>query len=87
MVSEGRFSMRKKRKRNSSGTVENKGTQATAEEVIDFCKKQLANYKVPRRVEFMDSLPSTLATNKIRKSALVEDLKSKIDREKLKTEG
>jgi fatty-acyl-CoA synthase len=63
------------------------GTQATAEEVIDFCKKQLANYKVPKRVEFMDSLPSTLATNKIRKSALVEDLKSKIDREKLKTEG
>jgi acyl-CoA synthetase (AMP-forming)/AMP-acid ligase II len=63
------------------------GTQATAEEVIDFCKKQLANYKVPRRVEFMDSLPSTLATNKIRKSALVENLKSKIDREKLTTEG
>ncbi len=61
------------------------GTQATAEEVIDFCKKQLANYKVPRRVEFMDSLPSTLATNKIRKSELVEDLKSKIDREKLTT--
>lgn len=54
------------------------GSHGTAEEVIDFCKKQLANYKVPKRVEFMDSLPSTLATNKIRKSALVEELKARL---------
>jgi len=53
------------------------GSHGTAEEVIDFCKKQLANYKVPQKVEFMDSLPSTLATNKIRKSALVEELRAR----------
>ena len=54
------------------------GSHGTAEEVIDFCKKQMANYKVPKRVEFMDSLPSTLATNKIRKSALVEEIKARL---------
>jgi fatty-acyl-CoA synthase len=56
--------------------VLNEGTRTTSEEVIDFCKKQLANYKVPKRVEFMESLPSTLATNKIRKTELAEKLKS-----------
>jgi non-ribosomal peptide synthetase component E (peptide arylation enzyme) len=38
----------------------------------------LANYEVPKRIGFMDSLPSTLATNKIRKSTLVEMLKKKM---------
>ena len=52
------------------------GMKATGEEVIDYCRKQLANYKVPRRVEFMDSFPTTIGTNKIKKSALVEMLVS-----------
>jgi len=25
--------------------------------VLDFCRARLANYKVPRRVEFRDALP------------------------------
>ena len=29
----------------------------TGEEIIDFCKKRMANYKTPRKVEFRDSLP------------------------------
>lgn len=29
----------------------------TAEEIIDFCKKRMANYKTPKQVEFRDSLP------------------------------
>ncbi len=29
----------------------------TCEEIIDFCKKRMANYKTPRQVEFRDSLP------------------------------
>lgn len=36
-----------------------------------------------KRFKYNDSL----AANNVRKYALVEDLKSKIDREKLKTEG
>jgi fatty-acyl-CoA synthase len=50
------------------------GMTATREEVIEYCRKQLANYKVPKRVEFMDSLPTTIGTNKIKKSTLVEML-------------
>jgi long-chain acyl-CoA synthetase len=44
------------------------GMTATQEEVIEYCKGRLANYKVPRRVEFMKELPVTLATNKVKNS-------------------
>lgn len=30
---------------------------ATDREIIDFCKERLAGYKVPRFIEFRDSLP------------------------------
>ena len=33
------------------------GAQVTSREIIDFCKKHLAHFKVPRSVEFMESLP------------------------------
>ncbi len=33
------------------------GAQATAREIIDFCKKHLAHFKVPRSVEFMEAFP------------------------------
>lgn len=51
------------------------GMTATQKEVIDYCKGRLANYKVPRRVEFMKELPTTLATNKVKKLELVKILK------------
>jgi fatty-acyl-CoA synthase len=51
------------------------GMKATREEVVEHCRRQLANYKVPRRVEFMDIFPTTIGTNKIKKSSLVEILK------------
>ena len=34
-----------------------KGASATADELIALCKKNLAGYKAPKAVEFMDSLP------------------------------
>ena len=43
---------------------------ATEEEIKRFCREHMANYKVPKQIIFMDSLPKT-ATGKIRK----EDLK------------
>jgi fatty-acyl-CoA synthase len=52
--------------------------QVTTKEIIDYWKKRLANYKIPKGIEFMESLPTALATNKIRKSALVEILKEKV---------
>lgn len=38
-----------------------KGAKATAEDIIAFCKKNLAGYKSPKSVEFMDSLPKNAA--------------------------
>jgi len=29
----------------------------TAAELIEFCRARLANYKVPRQIEFRDALP------------------------------
>jgi fatty-acyl-CoA synthase len=55
--------------------VMREGTTATKEEIVEYCKGRLANYKVPKRVEFMKAFPTTLATNKIRKSELIEILK------------
>jgi fatty-acyl-CoA synthase len=52
------------------------GMKVSPEEVIEYCRKRLANYKVPKRVFFVDSLPTTIGTNKIKKSALVEMLTS-----------
>jgi acyl-CoA synthetase (AMP-forming)/AMP-acid ligase II len=40
--------------------------QLVPEEIIEFCKERLANYKVPDFVEIMDSFPMT-TTNKIQK--------------------
>ena len=31
--------------------------QATSEEIISFCREQIAHYKAPRSVEFVESLP------------------------------
>jgi len=42
------------------------GVSLTSEEVIDFCKGQIAHYKVPRYVKFVDSFPMTI-TGKIQK--------------------
>ncbi|MRG85955.1 long-chain-fatty-acid--CoA ligase [Salinibacillus xinjiangensis] len=47
------------------------GDQLTEEELIKFCREQLAPYKVPRVVEFVDELPKT-AVGKILKRALKE---------------
>lgn len=46
------------------------GETATEQEIKRFCLERIANYKVPKQIIFLDSLPKT-ATGKIRK----EDLK------------
>lgn len=43
--------------------------EATEEELIEFCRDNLAHYKAPKRVEFIDALPRT-ATGKIQKNLL-----------------
>ena len=46
-----------------------KGMTVTEQEIIDFCKKNLAGYKKPRSVDFVDELPKT-ASGKILKREL-----------------
>jgi fatty-acyl-CoA synthase len=43
----------------------------TEEEVIEYCKSQLASYKKPKRVEFIESLPRN-PSGKVLKNVLRE---------------
>ncbi len=49
--------------------VKNKDAEITSNELIKFCKERLAHYKVPRSIEFVDSLPIS-ATGKILRRVL-----------------
>lgn len=42
------------------------GEQATAEEIREYCKGQIAHYKIPRYITFVESFPMTV-TGKIQK--------------------
>jgi len=50
------------------------GQQATAEEIIAFCKERMAPYKVPRMVEFRDSLPQSAVGKILRKTLREEEM-------------
>lgn len=52
--------------------VVREGESATAEEIIAFCRENLAAYKVPKSVEFRQELPKTLV-GKILRRALREE--------------
>ena len=49
------------------------GQSATADELIAYCREQLAPYKVPKQVEFRTDLPKSLV-GKILKRKLLEEL-------------
>ncbi len=49
--------------------VSKPGMQVTEQEIIDFCRQNLAHFKCPRSVVFIDALPRT-ATGKIQKNVL-----------------
>ena len=48
------------------------GESATEEEIVNFCKERLADYKIPRKVIFKPNLPLT-ASGKIHKPTLREE--------------
>lgn len=52
------------------------GESVTEEEIIEYCKEHLADFKVPKYVEFRDDLPKT-PTGKIMKQPLREEEESK----------
>ena len=52
------------------------GASATEEELIDFCRGQIATFKVPRYVRFVDEWP--MSGTKIQKFRLRERITSEL---------
>jgi long-chain acyl-CoA synthetase len=52
------------------------GQKATADEIRAYCRKKLAGYKVPKHIEFTESLPKTMV-GKVLRRELVKKEKSK----------
>ncbi|MBB3176987.1 AMP-binding protein [Variovorax sp. Sphag1AA] len=53
------------------------GQTATADEIREFCKGQIAHYKVPRYIEFVTEFPMTV-TGKIQKFKIRDAMKSRL---------
>jgi fatty-acyl-CoA synthase len=51
--------------------------QASPEDIREFCKGQIAHYKIPRYVKFVDSFPMTV-TGKIQKYLMREQMKREL---------
>jgi long-chain acyl-CoA synthetase len=57
--------------------VPQEGVEITAEEIIAFCKEHLAPYKVPREIEFRNSLPQSAAGKILRKVLREEEMEKR----------
>jgi long-chain acyl-CoA synthetase len=57
--------------------VPREGMSPTPDELIEFCRQYLTSYKVPKRVEFRDSLPKTLI-GKVLRRVLIEEEQQRI---------
>ncbi|UYN93953.1 MAG: AMP-binding protein [Enhydrobacter sp.] len=53
------------------------GQAATADEIREFCRGQIAHYKIPRYIEFVDAFPMTI-TGKIQKFVMREQTIGKL---------
>jgi len=49
------------------------GTSATTEQIQDFCKGQIAHFKIPHYVKIVDSFPMTV-TGKVQKFMMREQM-------------
>ena len=53
------------------------GVTATEQDIIEFCREQIAHYKVPRYVRFVDSFPLTIS-GKVQKYLIREQLRAEL---------
>jgi len=58
------------------------GESVTPEEIIAFCKEKLAPYKVPKLIEFRDSLPKSAVGKILRKVLRDEEEKKQAEQQK-----
>ena len=60
------------------------GEQLTAEDVRAFCQDQIAHYKVPRHIRFVQAFPMTI-TGKIQKFVMRDEMKRELNLVEQKT--
>ena len=53
------------------------GMTATEEDIVEFCREQIAHYKVPRYVRFVESFPLTIS-GKVQKYLIREQLRAEL---------
>jgi fatty-acyl-CoA synthase len=51
--------------------------EATEDEIRDFCKEQIAHYKIPRHIRFVTGFPMTV-TGKIQKYLLRQQVAAEL---------
>jgi long-chain acyl-CoA synthetase len=66
---------KEKGERVKAYVVLKEGETATEEEIIDYCRENLAYYKVPKFVEFRTELPKTMVGKILRRVLVEEELK------------
>ena len=64
----------------TAGVVLKPGMQLTADDLIEYCRRFLANYKVPRRIDFSESELPKSASGKVLKRVLRERFWAGADR-------
>jgi non-ribosomal peptide synthetase component E (peptide arylation enzyme) len=47
-----------------------RGQQPDSQELIEHCRQQIASYKKPKSIFFIEALPRILSTNKVDKKTL-----------------
>jgi fatty-acyl-CoA synthase len=60
------------------------GSSSTEEEVREFCKEQIAHYKIPRYIRFVSEFPMTI-TGKVQKFAMREQMVKELGLSEQKT--
>ncbi|MEM2047934.1 MAG: long-chain fatty acid--CoA ligase, partial [Candidatus Jordarchaeales archaeon] len=51
--------------------------KVTENDILEYCKKNLAAYKVPKEIEFRDALPRTIVGKLLRRVLREEEIKKK----------
>jgi len=69
--------VKEKGERVKAFIVLKEGKTSTEEEMIEFCRENMARYKVPKFIEFRDELPKTMV-GKVLRRVLVEEEEKKL---------
>jgi long-chain acyl-CoA synthetase len=63
------------------------GERAGAAELLDHCRKELAKFKIPKKIEFRTGLPKTIVGKVLRRVLLEEEMKKRKVDERGTSEG